>query len=63
MDVSAELRLSFYRNVAMLNEKHGVALVQHIETKKVFVKKTLTIGYFNILWNILCRGSQKLKSW
>ncbi|HJC73114.1 MAG TPA: serine/threonine protein kinase [Candidatus Ruthenibacterium merdavium] len=43
MDVSAELRLSFYRNIAMLNEKHGVALVQHIETKKVFVKKTLTI--------------------
>ena len=43
VDVDAELRLSFYREIATINQKHGVTLVQHLETKKVFVKKTLTI--------------------
>lgn len=43
MDVDAALRLSFYRDIATLNEAHGVTLVQHVETKAVYVKKTLTV--------------------
>ncbi len=43
MEVDAALCLSFYRDIATLNEAHGVALVQHVETKAVYVKKTLTV--------------------
>lgn len=43
MDVAAALCLSFYRDIATLNEAHGVALVQHVETKAVYVKKTLRV--------------------
>ena len=43
MDVHAELRLSFYRDIAMLNQDHGVSLVQHIETNMVYVKKELAL--------------------
>ena len=43
MDVDAALRLSFYQTIATLNEAHGVVLVQHVETKAVFVKKVLTV--------------------
>ena len=35
-----ESRLSFYRIIAALNEEHGVFLVQHTGTKRVFVKKS-----------------------
>ena len=42
MRVEDELRLSFYKEIASLNEHHGVKLVQHTETGIVFVKKTLT---------------------
>ena len=43
MEIDAELRLSFYREIAVLNERHGVTLVQHLETKKIFVEKKLRI--------------------
>lgn len=43
MDMDAALRLSFYRDIAVVNEAHGVALVQHVETKAIYVKKTLHV--------------------
>lgn len=43
MEIDSELKLSFYREIAVLNEEHGVELVQHLETKKIFVKKRMKI--------------------
>lgn len=43
MDIEAELKLSFYQRIATLNEEHGVDIVQHIETRKVYVQKNLKI--------------------
>ena len=37
-----ELRLSFYKETAVLNEAHQVLLVQHVETGRFFVRKTVT---------------------
>lgn len=53
MDINAELRLSFYREIAILNEEHGVTLVQHVETKKVFVKKKLTIYDIRVFQHLM----------
>ena len=41
MELEEELRLSFYKEIASVNERHGVMLVQHTDTGKVFVKKSL----------------------
>lgn len=46
MDFSKRLSISYYKNIAVLNEEHNVYLVQHQENKKIFVKKKLNI--FNI---------------
>lgn len=35
--------LSCYEQIAMLNEAHGVALVQHRTSKNIYVKKTLSV--------------------
>lgn len=42
-ELDAEFRLSFYREIADLDEAHGVRLVQHADTGRIFVKKTLTV--------------------
>lgn len=42
MNLEEELKLSFYKEIASVNERHGVKLVQHVDTGKVYVKKTLT---------------------
>lgn len=55
MDVDVELRLSFYRDVAMLNEEHGVTLVQHVETKKIFVKKILAIYDIRVFEHLMSK--------
>lgn len=41
MKLEEELRLSFYKEIASVNERHGVKLVQHADTGKIYVKKTL----------------------
>ncbi len=43
MNIQNELSLSFYKEIALLNVEHQVALVQHIQTKQIFVKKTLDV--------------------
>lgn len=52
MTLEEAARLSYYREIAELNNKHGVLMVQHIESKRVFVKKILTtydVGVFRYL--------------
>lgn len=41
MRLEDELRLSFYKEIASVSERHGVKLVQHVDTGKVYVKKEL----------------------
>ena len=38
MNIQNELILSFYKEIALLNAEHHIALVQHIQTKQIFVK-------------------------
>ena len=48
MTISDQLKLSCYRDIAELDADHGVYLVQHIKTKKVYVKKILTFFNYQI---------------
>ncbi|MCD8189360.1 MAG: serine/threonine protein kinase [Clostridiales bacterium] len=48
MNLSDELALSYYKTVADIDTGHSVQLVQHIETKKFFVKKHLTVYHLDI---------------
>lgn len=41
MTLDEKLRLSYYKEIAKLNEEHGISLVQHIETQKIYVMKKL----------------------
>jgi serine/threonine protein kinase len=43
LTVESALALSYYREIASLNANHGVSLVQHIESKKIYVKKVMTV--------------------
>ncbi len=43
MDLSKRLSLSYYKNIAVINEAHKVYLVQHQDTGKIFVKKILDV--------------------
>ena len=52
MTLEEAARLSYYQEIAELNNQHGVLMVQHIESKRVFVKKILTtydVGVFRYL--------------
>lgn len=41
MNLEEEVRLSFYKEITAVDKKHNVVLVQHTETGKIYVKKTL----------------------
>ncbi len=41
MDIEKELALSYYKKVAMVSERHGVSLVQHVENNRFYVMKEL----------------------
>lgn len=43
MDYNSRLELSFYQEIATINEAHQIYLVQHIETGIVFIKKVLSV--------------------
>ena len=43
MDYSNRLSISYYKTIAVINETHNVFLVQHQETKKIYVKKILDV--------------------
>lgn len=42
MTLDEKLRLSYYSRIAPLNAEHGVFLVQHVSSRRVFVLKELT---------------------
>lgn len=42
MTLDEELRLSYYKQISPLNEEHGVWLVQHVENRRIYVRKRLT---------------------
>ena len=37
------LPISYYKEIATLNEEHHIYIVQHVETKKVFLKKDMFV--------------------
>lgn len=41
MNLQDEVRLSFYKEIANIDKRHGVVLVQHADTGKIYVRKTL----------------------
>ena len=41
MNLENQLALSYYQKIAVLNEEHHISVVQHRETKKIYVKKLL----------------------
>lgn len=43
MDIESRLSLSYYKEVAAINEQRGITLVQDIRTGRIFVKKVLGI--------------------
>lgn len=43
MNWAGQLELSYYKEVAQINRRHGVRLVQHIETGKFYVKKSMSV--------------------
>lgn len=63
MDYNSRLELSFYREIATINEAHQIFLVQHIETNKIFVKKVLSvynISVYQQLMNSPVNGTPKI---
>lgn len=43
MNLEDRLSLSYYHEIAVLNKEHHISVVQHRETKKIYVKKILTV--------------------
>jgi serine/threonine protein kinase len=41
MDYTNQLKLSYYSPIATLNEAHGITLVQHVQTNKIYIQKRL----------------------
>lgn len=39
----SKVPVSCYKEIADLNKKHGISVVQHIETGKVYLKKVMTV--------------------
>lgn len=48
MNISDRLAISYYKTIATLNEEHHIYLVQHQESKKIFIKKILDVYNINI---------------
>jgi len=53
MDYESRAALSFYQEIAPLNQEHKVSLVQHLDTKKVYVKKVLSVYNISIYKQLL----------
>lgn len=52
MNDSPRLAMSYYKTIAVINESHNIFLVQHQETKKIYVKKILDV-YNNRVYHYL----------
>lgn len=63
MDFSHRLAISYYKTIAVINESHHVYLVQHQETKQIFVKKILDVfnaGIYERLYYNPVAGTPKI---
>lgn len=45
---NSELPISYYKEIGILNDKSDIKIVQHIETHKIYIKKTLKIYNLNV---------------
>ncbi|MBP3197844.1 MAG: serine/threonine protein kinase, partial [Butyrivibrio sp.] len=43
MDLESRLDLSYYETIATIDEAHGIYIVQHRSTKKIYIKKIMTV--------------------
>lgn len=48
MDLTHKLAISYYKTIAVINESHNIYLVQHQETKKIYIKKILDVYNLDI---------------
>ena len=48
MDINHRLAISYYETIATINESHKVYLVQHRETKRLYIKKILDVYNINV---------------
>lgn len=63
MDFNSRLELSFYTTIATLNEEHQIYLVQHIETRKIYVKKVISVYFLSVykqLMSLSIKGVPKI---
>ena len=63
MDFSHRLAISYYKTIAVINESHNIYLVQHQETKQIFIKKILDVFNADIyerLYNNPVVGTPKI---
>lgn len=44
----SRLPISFYKQIAVLNEEHRIYIVQHIETGKIYVEKIMSVYNINV---------------
>jgi serine/threonine protein kinase len=49
MTLEQEYTLSLYREIADIDPIHKISLVQHIQTRQLFVKKTLTYYHLDVM--------------
>ncbi|MGM9942313.1 MAG: serine/threonine protein kinase [Bulleidia sp.] len=64
MDYSQQVALTYYKTIATLNEAHNIYLVQHQETKKIYVKKIIdvyNIDVYKKLENLPLSGVPKIR--
>lgn len=43
MNCASQLTMSLYKTIAVINESHNIYLVQHQDTKKIYIKKILDV--------------------
>ena len=48
MDIAKRLALSYYKTIAVLDAPHQVSLVQHQDTRKIYVKKILQVYHLPV---------------
>lgn len=63
MDLTHRIAISYYKTIAVINEPHKIYLVQHCETKKIFIKKILdiyNIDIYEYLYNNYIVGTPKI---
>lgn len=52
IDYNSRLEISYYSQIAAINEAHQIYLVQHIETQKVYIKKVLHVYNLSVYQQI-----------